>query len=235
MSLLTLVEGVCDEVGIPRPSSVVGNTDPGVRQLLRLAQREGKFLRSRHRWNKCLKEGTLTTLAAASQGTLASIASDFDYLVGDTMWNRTTDRPIPAISPEQWQAYQANSVTGPFTKFRIQQGTLYFFPTPTAGHSVAFEYMSKNFCESSGGTDQNAWAADADVGLLDEDLMGLGVVWRWKKAKGLEYGEDFNEYETQVANAISRDNPQPRLSLTKYRRAGRFIGEDSVPEGNWSI
>ena len=32
-------------------------------------------------------------------------------------------------------------------------------PAPSAGHTFAYEYMSKNWCESSGGTDQAAWAA----------------------------------------------------------------------------
>lgn len=235
MTLLTTVERVCDQVGIPRPTTVVGNTDPGVRQLLALANTEGRDLAQRHRWNKLLKEGTHTTVAAALQGVMTTIASDFDYLIGDTMWNRNTDRPIHAISPEAWQAYQANSITGPFTKFRIQGGSLYFVPTPTAGQTVAFEYMSKNWCESSGGTDQTAWAADSDVGLLDEFLMELGLIWRWKKAKGLEYGEDFNFYERRVANAIARDNPQPHLSLSKYRGPGRFVNKNSVPDGSWSL
>lgn len=235
MTFATMCNAVCDQVGIPRPSSYVGNTDPVARQLVALANAEGRSLASRHRWNKLIKEATHTTLAAASQGTVASIASGFDYLLGDTMWNRTQDREVPAITAEEWQAYQANGVAGPFTKFRIRDGTLYMVPTPTAGHTLAFEYVSKNWCESSGGTDQDAWTADTDVGILDENLMGLGLLWRYKKAKGLEYGEDFADYERLVANAIARDNPQPRLSLTKYRRAGRFIGEDSVPEGSWSL
>jgi hypothetical protein len=47
-----------------------------------------------------------------------------------------------------------------------------------------FEYQSTYFCQSSAGADQSAWAADTDVGVLDENLMELGVIWRFKKKNG---------------------------------------------------
>jgi hypothetical protein len=75
---------------------------------------------------------------------------------------------------------------------------------PVAGDTIAFEWVSKNWVTvAAGGT--STWTADADTGLLDEEIMTQGVIWRWKAAKGLEYAEDYNKYERLVADQMGRD------------------------------
>lgn len=233
MSLLTIVNSVCDRVGIPRPTTVVGNTDPGARQLLALSNEEGQDLASRHRWNVLIRECTFTTVANPND--LVVVATGFDYILPDTVWDRTRDRQVPAMTPEQWQAYQANGISGPTMKFRIQDASFYLLPDPGAGYSIAFEYVTKNWNQTTGAVEQDAWADDTDTGILDEKLMALGLLWRWKRAKGMEYGEDFNSYERRVANAISRDGAAPHISLSRYRRSGSLVGTESTPEGSWSL
>lgn len=233
MSLLTVVYSVCDRVGIPRPTTVVGNTDPGVRQLLALSNEEGQELTSRHRWQALIRECTFTTVANPAD--LVVVAAGFDYIFPDTVWDRTRDQRVLPMTPETWQAYQASGMSGPTMRFRIQDSAFYLYPDPGAGRSMAFEFITKNWNQTTGGVEQDAWANDTDTGLLDEKLMSLGLIWRWKKAKGMEYAEDFNAYERRVTNAISRDGASPHVSLSRYRRAGAFVGTDSVPEGSWSL
>ena len=233
MSLTTITNSVCDRVGIPRPTTVVGNTDPGVRQLLALANEEGQELTSRHRWSGLIRECTFTTVASPAD--LVVVAEGFDYILPGTVWNRTTDRPVPPMTPETWQAYRASGSSGPTMRFRIQDTALYLYPDPGAGTSMAFEFVTKNWNQTTGGVEQDAWANDTDTGLLNENLMALGLIWRWKKAKGMDYAEDFNAYERRVANAIARDGASPHISLSRYRRAGSLVGGESVPEGSWSL
>ena len=78
-----------------------------------------------------------------------------------------------------------------------------------------------------------AWSADDNVPLLDEDLLILGTIWRWKKLKGFEYAEDFADYERQVMDAMGRDGGKPTLSLTgsTYDIAPVVI----VPSGSWNL
>jgi len=44
VTLLTIIQNVSDEVGIERPTSVIGTSDQTVRQLLALSNRAGKML-----------------------------------------------------------------------------------------------------------------------------------------------------------------------------------------------
>ena len=117
--------------------------------------------------------------------------------------------------------------------FRYRGGDILVQPVPTAGDTFAYEYVSTQWCESSGGTDQSAWAADADVGLLPERLMKLGIIWRWKAMKSFPFETDYQLYESQVQQAILRDKPQRTVNMAlgeRTRRPGIV-----VPDGDWAV
>lgn len=237
MSLLTIVQNACDELGIAKPTVVIGNTDNQITQLLSIANREGKALASRYQWQAMVKVNTFTLALAESQGAMNGTvvsASDFDYIINDTIWNRTLAEPIfGPVSAMERQALAAFPVTGPYQRFWIRGNALFINPAPTSADTGAFEYKSTHWCESSGGTGQAAWAADSDVGRLNEELMTLGIIWRWLKRKGLDYAEDFNAYETQVLDAMARDGGKARLRMDSAPME-RFPGV-FVPQGNWSV
>lgn len=231
MSLLTLVQRAFKRVGLSAPTAVMSSTDENVIRMIELANEEGEELATRGDWQALTREATHTTLAAESQGLMTAIAgSDFWYIRNDTFWNRTKDRRWYPVSDVRWQEMKATAITGPVEYFRIRGGYLLALPTPTAGETLAFEWVSKNWCESSGGTGQSAWAADTDVARLDEALMLMGLVWRWKKAYGMEYAEDFRQYEMRVETALVRDGAKPHINM-----GGAPAGERNVPQGSWNV
>lgn len=236
MSCLTVVQNACGEIGITQPTAVITNTDPQIKQILALANREGRNLARRGRWQNITQEATFTTVATESQGAITTIAgADFSYILFDTIWNRDLKRPVfGPLAAAQWQQLKAQSMQGPFNQFRIRGNALRFIPTPTAGQTCAFEWVSKNWCQNSGATSNySAWNADTDVGLLDEDVMTLGVIWRWKAAKGFDYAQDFDEYEKQVVTILGKDGGKPKLNLggDNFDMWPAII----VPSGSWSV
>lgn len=233
MSLLTIVQNACDRVGLTRPSAVVNSTALTARQMLALVQQEGKDIARRHAWQKITKEKTFASTAAAAQ--TDAIPSDFDRFIDGTFYNRTAKRHVEGpLTPQEWQNAQAVSATTVIESFRQRGNSILITPTPSTGITYAYEYVSNQWCESSGGTDQSAWAADTDVGLLSEELMTLGLVWRFKKANGLDYSEEFRTYELQLSQAITRDGGKPTLHAGKkvnpFKPRGVY-----VPDGNWDL
>lgn len=234
--LLDLIQNVSDEIGVTRPAAVVSSSDQTVRTMLALANREGKILAKRWQWQAMIKTATWTTVAAQSQGTLETIAPGFDYLINNTEWLRGQRRPMGGpLGAEDWEQLLGNSALGPYPSFRVLGNLFQMLPIPTAGVAAAFEYMSRFWCQSSGGTGQSTWAADTDTGIISEDIMAMGVKWRFKQAKGLPYDEDFRDYEEQIANAISREGGRRTLSLdygTDDYNPQRSI---LAPDGNWPL
>lgn len=224
MNLLAIVRAACAELSLPQPSAVVGATDQTSVLMLALANSEGRDLSRRYPWQALVREATFTTLAAESQGTLASIIGSelLRYIVNDTIWNRTTGDPVigPRSGPV-WQGYKATTFASPFAEYRIIGNTLKFLPAPTAGQTCAFEYVSRYWCtDSTGATPRDAFAADTDLTLVDDELVLSGLLWRWRKAKGFDYADEHMHYERQVADAMARDGTKPVLNLCSETAPG---------------
>lgn len=237
MSLLTIVQNACDDLGISRPTTVIGNTDKQITQLLAICTRECRDLASRYQWQAMTKVNTFTLALTESQGAMNGTVvstSDFDYILNETIWNRTLAEPIfGPVGASERQALAAFPVTGPYQRFWIRGGILSINPAPASADTAAFEYKSTHWCQSSGGTGQAAWAADTDTCKLDENIVTLGVIWRWLQRKGMDYAQDFESYESRVTDAMARDGGKPRLNMnlsTFDRMQGVF-----VPQGSWSV
>jgi len=238
MSLLTMIQDVALSIGLINETSdltsIIGNTDPTVNQLRSLANKEGKDLRKRYDWQALTVETTFSTTNTNLQGTLVSIAgAGYGHIISNTLWDRTHSRPIRgSISNQRWAALEGATANGTYSEHQIRNKSLYAIPAPgSATATWAFFYYSKYWCQDSGGTGQERWAADDDTGILDEDLMALGIEWRYLKAKGFDYSEEFNTYERQVQEDILHDRDHPVINLETSRIGGP--GVLGFPEGSW--
>ena len=234
MTLLTICQDAANEIGVPSPSTVVGSTDTTNIQLLAAANREGKNLVAGYDWQTLIKEEAHTTLAAESQGDMSTIATDFLRFSNDTMWNRTTDRKYYGpLNNAQWQRLKASVSSGITNYFRIRGNALLFHPAPPAGESVFFEYIGKNWAITSGATaNATSFAADANTTVLDEDLITLGVIWRFLKQKGLPYDNQFQEYRLKLSEKQSKDGAKQIIRMAGPNRLYLPVNE---PEGNFSL
>lgn len=230
MSLLTIIQAAAQQLSLAVPATVVGNTADTQVHLLRLAQEEGRALAERHMWQALMREHTFTTTAAEAQSSGLPSDIDRDRIVPSTLFNRTQRRRVVGpMSPEEWQHHKSQLITRVNPAYRIRQSTFYLLPVPPAGETIAYEYITKNWCTSSGGTAQSAWAADTDTAVLDEKLITLGIVWRFKQAKGLEFQADAELYNRSVMDAVLRDGTRPIISLDAMQ-ADRKPFAPQVPE-----
>lgn len=216
MSVLTVVQYVCRRQNVPVPATVLGTTDPQHLQMLALLEEEGEDLAARHSWQGITFEASHTSLAAEDQGAITSIATNgFRAIKNDTIWDRTNKLPIVGpIESTDWQALKALASTGPRYRYRIRGGKLLINPAPSAGLSFYFEYLSKNWMLGIDGTTYKQYATlDTDTLLLPEELVLLGLRWRWLKQKGLAYAQLFEQYEQQVKAAMARDGGKAVLQM----------------------
>lgn len=215
LTCLQIIQTACKRIGILSPNAAVTATDQQIIQLVALAEEEGQELATRYAWETLQVEATFTTVAAQVQTTLAAITTGFDYIVNDTIWNRTLRRPVYGPKSQQdWQQAKANQINGPFNSFRIIADAINFYPNPVAGQTCAFEYQSRAWVNASAGGSSDTWTSDADTPKLDGQLLVLGIVWRWKAAKGLDYAEDYAKYERRVTDAMARDSGKAKLDMS---------------------
>lgn len=231
--MLSLVQNFCRRTNLTVPSTVYGTTDPQIRQILALLEEEGNDLSGRGDWNEITFEATHTTTAAEDQGAITTIASNgFRYIKDGTIWDRDLRLPVYVIDGANWQAAKAMSLTGPRYQARIRGGKLISNPVPTAGHTWAFEYVSWNWILGANGTSYKQYfTLDTDTILLPESIVLMGLRWRFKKEKGLDYAEDFRTYEDQVKDALSRNGMKRTLNMGNP--APMVSPGVVVPLGSW--
>lgn len=231
MTLLSIVQDACDRLGLVRPDAAYTSSDQQIIQLVALAQQEGRELAARHDWQVLTAEQTFTATATETQS--SALPSDFDRIVNGSFFNRTRKRPVHGpLSAQEWQFAKGVVTTTIIEAWRQRGGDILITPTATAGDSYAFEYVSDLWCRDSGGTGQNAWASDTDTGKLPEEIITDGVVWRFLKAKGFDYAEEFRTYEVRVRQFAAREGGKVTVNAGRSRSATRGI---YTPDGNWNL
>lgn len=218
MPLLSVVQSVALKVGVTVPPAAVGSSDTNILQIIGFANEAGQELAARYSWQELTKEATFTTVATEVQGTLAAVCgADFQFVLNETMWDRTQRRPVfgPKV-PAEWQQLKAQFVNGPWSQYRIRGNQILFIPVPPAGDAIFFEWVSKYWVATASApaiASQTGYSTDTDSSFLDECLIVLDTVWRYKQTKRLAYDEDFDKAETAIKDAMSRNAAKPTLNL----------------------
>jgi len=243
MSLLTICQNVAEAVPTAKPATIIGNPEQTAVVLLSAARKAGQSIsRARNSnggWLILQKEHTFSTVASTVD---YSLPSDFQRLLQDTLWDRTNYWELRGpMSPGDWQMYKSsvlgNSVS-PRKRYRIRasSGSKVFSidPTPSSADSMVFEYVSDQWCQSSGGTGQSTWAADTDTGLIDEYLIELDTLWRVLKRLGMSYIEEKDEAEREIAKALAADGGSSRISLNGTTGV-HLLDTSNVPDSGYGV
>lgn len=230
MTLLTTITNACALLSLRQPTVVVTSTDLQVQQLLAIANEEGADLASSQDWQALTAEWSFTTVNTAIQ--TAALPTDWDHFLANSFFNRTSMRPvIGPITPQQWQALQAYPAYGRvYLAFRERQGNFMITPSPPAGQTIAYEYVSKNWVRGSNGIPKASYTADDDVTYLSENLITLGIRWRFLKSKGLDYSQDLDTYNRQKTQVMARDGGSTKLDITG---ADSYQPLPNIPTGNF--
>jgi len=236
MTLLSICQDAADEIGIIRPTSVASNADPDAQKIFRLANKVGTALMRKVAWQALRKEKTFTGLASETQTSI--LPSDFDRMVPETFWDRTNKNLISGpISAVQWQGLKANDYADDSRpKFARRGDNILIIPTLGGGESLAFEYVSNQWCESSGAVAQSAFAADDDVAKLSEELITCGLVYAYLEAEGLPSGAAYGAYEKHLNDELRNEMGSPGIMVAADIFGGgrHFTGAPPV-DGSSSV
>lgn len=234
LTLLQMVTQAAAEVGQTAPSFIIGNTDTTAIQMLALAQREGnecgKKAGTWGGWPQLRQEYTFSTAVGVPS---YSFPADYQWLIPQTGWDRTFKwQLLGPLEAQEWQVLKSGiTVAGPRSRWRIIGQKVFIDPTPTAIDALVFEYYSSNWCQSAASVTQSRWAADTDTYLLTDDLMVMGLKWRFLRSKGLDYGEERSAYDMAVDTELARAGGMRSLPLNATGLDGlRLINQSQVPD-----
>lgn len=230
MTVVTVINRAQDELGLTRSSQVFSAQDDATRRMTSLLRATGDELVRRYDWQSLVTERVFTAVATEEQP--GAIPVDLKSFINQTLYNRSEFGMV--LGPEQptdYQRIKAGPATVVWDTFRIRDNKLYVLPVPSAGTIFAFEYVSSRWIKQ-GETNIDDINSDENTFRLSEDLLRMGVIWRWLRAQGLQFAAQQEEYEIAVADAIARDGSKPVLDFAGWSNTTLGI---NVSDGNWDL
>lgn len=171
--------------------------------------------------------------ASISFGKIAyALPDDFEYFLERTFWdNRYKWQLIGPITAQEKQILKYGVVaSGPRNKFYIRQDKMWLDPVPSEEFKIAYDYFSNAPVELAAGGFSSVWVNDDDTYLLDEDCFIQGLKWRFLRAKGFDYEEEYQNYEKDVSRTISRNGGSRDLPLGGSGYAPYFLDGGNIPD-----
>lgn len=207
------------------PTFIIGNTtDQTARSLLAAARKVGEELVRDYDWQELSRTATVNTVIATPT---YALEEDYDRIASDTMWDATQSRPMHGNTTRRaWAAITNSAVEANLHyRWRLHGNLIQVDPTPTSVFSFTYEYLTKVYCASSGGTERvDGWTDDTDVPLLPADLFIAGVRFYFAKAKNLPYGEAEGEYDGVIQSRQGKNTPSAAVNMAaNVRRPGRGL------------
>lgn len=80
-----------------------------------------------------------------------------------------------------------------------------FYPAPVSGNTATFPYVSNYYARASGGAEKASFTADDDSFVLPDRLLTLGLIWRWREMKKLDYTGDEETFQKCIDELMARD------------------------------
>ena len=232
MSLNTICTNALRELsGFEIPSSFYDNTNLTARSCVALVSREMKTLERMYRWSQLITTHTFTT----TDGTATyAMPTDFRAFSNLSQWDRTNSRALvgPASGAE-WQWLKGDAAAGATIDrwFRIEGSNLVIHPTPdVTGDTIAFDYYSKSTVTKQLDSSYVVeWTSDNDTSRLDEELLTVGLKWRFLQAKGLPYEPEYKEYSALIEEALADNGGKRMINM------GRSINISNLPDRGFGL
>lgn len=207
MTLKELLNQTLAEVGFGEYTAFFSSSRPDALQVLALAKRELNDL-SKKPWQALIETHSLTM----DTSTEYDLPADFRQFVPDTAFTESYAAEFPT-SAEDWAYYDAkNLTTGINLRIRLM-GDKIHMSNPEDGQALRIEYISNYPVAGAGGTRKQRFTADDDSIVLNDDLFMLGVNWRFRRAKGMEWQSYFADYQQMKRRELATDKNSRTLNM----------------------
>jgi len=248
MTILTVVQDVCVDVGVVQPTSIFSGLTANrtMQEMLGVANEMAQRISYDTRdWTRLravathVGDGVVVPPPPAAGGKMTGTTA-FDLpanykrmLLTSNLWRTNfTQTPMKFVpDTDEWLIRRARGSIDGVGEWTILGGQIHVYPVLPAGHTVYYTYLDKNCVALAGGGYGDRFLNDADTFVVDERLLKLGMIWQWRAKKGSPYAEDMGTYSDAILNLMGKDQPAPII----YGR-GNMSGHPSYGgPGPWPL
>ena len=217
LNLLQICTRALDDLSsFNKPTFIIGNDDDDTATtLLAAAYKVGEELVRDYDWQQMSRTATVSTVISTS---LYDLEDDYDRIASDTMWDAALDRRMAGhTTRREWSAItNIAASTQQSYRWRLFGGQIQVYPTPSSVFSFNYEYLSKVYCESSGGVERlDGWVADTDVPVLPADIFIHGIRYYFGDSKNLPGVSKWGaEYDAVIGSRANKNVPSQAVDMS---------------------
>lgn len=200
-SILEICQEVADLAATKRPQDLFNVNSQQDAIFLSTAKSALDSLLRYGDWQELTKEGVLRTSNKKDKYLMEEVCPDFYSLLNNTIYVKDgNEKLIGAITPQDWMREKYFNEVSSDTKFILQNKMIKFLTPPKDNIKIVFQYRSNIVCldAKNGYAEKSSITRNSDIPVFDEYLVKLGVLWRWLKRNGMDYSEEYNEYEREI-------------------------------------
>lgn len=195
MSLLSICQALAKNVGLSVPDQIVGSSSREWVEAREFATETGQELARRVDWGVLSASTTLTGNGTNQTFTLPANFARLQRGV-TVLHNGEIVRPL---TRQEW-----NTLTpfqGAPRYFLLEGNRITLWPFLANGATATVRYQSKNWLATG-----DAFTADDQTALIDENLLEMGLIARWRRQKGMPFEDYEAEYEAALRDLAGFDN-----------------------------
>lgn len=222
MTILSCCQDAAVKLNRTKPTSIFTSSDPFAAELLLAAKETAEALvKEEHDWRALTLMATCQGDASTTVFPLVSpLVTGFERMikgadVHSLRFKNATFRWAKDL--DEWLFIKDNLLVGSPGNVVLLNNTIQIFPPMPVSDTGRFFYISNYYALSAGGTPQATFQADNDTFALDERLLRLGIIWRWRADKRLEYAEDLKNYEIAKMTAMGKDKGNQPVVVGRQR------------------
>lgn len=229
MTALSIVQGVSRKIGVARPDQLFGGISDTAYELQEYLNDAAAMVAfdSGHDWTALKTLATLT-----GDGALAfDLPSDYRRMLKKaTVWPSAT--PYSAYrhyaDTDAWLGMLSQSfpvVTGAWTLIGEQMHIRVGGSTSAleTGETAQFYYLTSKFAKDASGVAKAQFTADDDTYRLDERLLKLALIYKWKQGHLQDYAEELSDYENDLSERVGADKGSSILVVGQRRMSGDLV------------
>lgn len=216
MTLLSICRDVLAETGWTVFDTIAGNTDATAQQIFAIANTELEALSELFNWPHLEVEYDFDTVASQA---VYIWPSDFRVLAPQAMFNSGQYYELKGSTGLQFWELLKYGKLGSLNRQRYRvvyplgAPGIEITPAPTGIESLVAVYYSKDYARDNAGASKFRYSADTDVSKIPERYIKMGIMWRFRRAKGLDYSAEKAEYDSTVQTQFARYAGQAEIPV----------------------
>jgi len=224
-NILEICQEVADLSAMQRPTNLFDTSSQHNQIFCSVAKSELDALMRYGDWQDLTKEAEFKTVCNKTVYPIDNIVDDFYCLLNNTIYIKDNqERVIGAITPEEWARDKCFKLNGEDIKFKIQNNAFKFLTPPAGGLKIVFTYRSNAVCtDAKTYEDKATITKNTDIPIFDKYVVKLGILYRWLKRNGMDYTEEFNEYQKELKKKFGTGLATKDIQLSGFKD---FISDD---------